>query len=322
MQITPVPDVTFAAEARDVVVTEIDGACFAQLEAALYEHGLLVFRDQYLDAGAQAGFARRFGEIEGASTMQSDRARSISNRRADGSALEDDDPIYLTLTYPTRFWHADGTFNSVAPKVCLLSAAALPSEGAQTDFADMCAAYDALDAATRARVADLTAYHSNLVGTTRVLPRDRELVLRSLVGEDPVDGWYGLNYRARVPRRRLVERHPVTGRFALGLGRHVFGAAGMQPEESDAFLRELEAFACRPPRIYEHRWRVGDLVVFDNRRLIHRAFPYTGRDRKRELLNSRIVGDSLADVALNEEGEPALGIEAQRAELARLRAGK
>jgi alpha-ketoglutarate-dependent taurine dioxygenase len=212
----------------------------------------------------------------------------------------------------------DGTFNPVPPKICLLSAMSMPARGGQTVFADMCAAYDALDGPTQERIADLSAYHSNLIGTTRVLPQPNQADLARLVGDAPKDGYYGLRYRADAPLRPLVKTHPVTGRPALFVGRHAFGIPGMSAEASESLLKELERSACRPPRIYEHEWRLGDLIVFDNRRLLHRACIYDERRETRELLNCRIAGDAQTDAGLATL-EAQRSVEVQRAELARLR---
>ena len=185
----------------------------------------------------------------------------------------------------------------------------------------MSAAYDALDQETKDRIANLNAYHSNLVGTTRVLPKQHEAYLHALVGDTAEDGYYGLGMRTECPLRPLVKIHPVTGRPSLFLGRHSFGIPGMSLEESDRCLRELETFACQPPGVYDHEWEVGDLIVWDNRRLLHRAYPYDERSETRELFNCRIAGDEETDAGLDTE-EAQRSAEIQRAELARLRGRK
>ena len=331
LDINPVAGSTFAATVNGVDVTRIDSASWAQVTAALDTHGVLVFPGQHLSPEAQAAFAKRFGAIEGGKAEPTgapapeaqranavDRARPISNRGSDQRVLTPRDGTWLTLSYPTRHWHMDGTFNPVPPKVCLLSAVSLPPGGSQTAFADLCAAHDALDAEKQGSLEGLHAYHSNLIGTTRVLPARYQRNLTELVGETPVDGYYGLGYRADAPLRPLVNRHPSTGRKVLFVGRHVFRVSGMSPEDSETFLQNLEREACRAPRIYEHDWRVGDLVVFDNRRTLHRAIPYDERSGTRILLNSRVVGDVTTDAGM--KGRAAdCSVEVQHDELVRLR---
>ena len=316
LKVEPILGVTFGAAITGIDLTDLSRALWADIEEAFNEYGILIFPAQYLTAGTQAAFAKRFGSLQGA-----DRAHSISNRHQDGVALTDQDSTWLTLSYPTRYWHADGTFGPIPPKICILGAASVASWGGQTAFADMSAAYDALDQETKDRVANLNAYHSNLVGTTRVLPKQNEAYLHSLVGDTPEDGYYGLRMRTECPLRSLIKTHPVTGRPSLFLGRHSFGIPGMSLEESDRCLRELETFACQPPRVYEHEWEVGDLIAWDNRRLLHRACPYDEQSETRELFNCRIAGDEETDAGLDTE-EAQRSAEVQRAELARLRGRK
>lgn len=322
LQVEPLPGATFGAVVTGIVLTDLSSAAWADIEAAFHEHGMLIFPEQYLTADTLPIFAKRFGSLQGGGSKGADRARSITNQDKERKrTLTERDPTWLTSSYPTRYWHTDGTFNHVAPKVCMLSAAAVASRDGQTAFADMAAAYDALDQQTKDRIADLNAFHSNLVGTTRVHSRENEAYLHSLVGDTPEDGYYGLRMSAEVPLRPLVKVHPVTGRPSLFLGRHSFGIPGMSLEESDAFLRELEVSACQPPRIYEHEWQVGDLIAFDNRRLLHRVCPYDEQTETRELLNCRIVGDAESDAGLVTP-EAKRSEEVQRAELARLRSSK
>ena len=319
LEIDPLPDSTCGAVITGVNLSNLDDATWSDIEAAFYDHGLAIFPDQHLDAEALPIFAKRFGTLQGAKPEGNDRAHSISNLHKERrTTLTEQDPTWLTSSYPTRYWHTDGTFNHVAPKVCFLSAASVASRGGQTAFTDMAAAYDALDPSTKGRIADLNAFHSNLVGTTRVHTKENEAYLHSLVGDEPQDGSYGLRMSAECPLRPLVRVHPVTGRSSLFLGRHSFGIPGMPLEESDALLRGLETFACQPPRVYEHDWQVGDLVVFDNRRLLHRVCPYDEQSETRELLNCRIFGDAPSDAGLDTE-EAKCSAEVQRAELARLR---
>lgn len=319
MNIEPLPGTSFGAVVTGINLKDLSDATWEGVETAFYEFGALIFPGQGLDAEALPVFAKRFGSLQGVGAKGAGRAASISNRRKDQTLLTEQDATWLTLSYPTRYWHTDGTFNHVMPKVCFLSAASVAEEGGQTAFADMGAAYDALDTLTKGRIADLNAYHSNLVGTTRVHTRENETTLHALVGDTPEDGAYGLGMRAECPLRPLVRIHPVTGRRSLFLGRHSFGIPGIPLEEGDALLREFETEACRPPRVYEHEWQVGDLIVFDNRRLLHRACLYDEQEETRELLNCRVAGDAESDAGLDNE-DARRSEEMQKAELARLRA--
>ena len=140
LKVEPILGVTFGAAITGIDLTDLSRALWADIEEAFNEYGMLIFPAQYLTAGTQAAFAKRFGSLQGV-----DRAHSISNRHQDGVALTDQDSTWLTLSYPTRYWHADGTFGPIPPKICILGAASVASWGGQTAFADMSAAYDALD---------------------------------------------------------------------------------------------------------------------------------------------------------------------------------
>ena len=317
MKFEPLADLTLGAEVVGARFDVVSAEAWHELEQALGRFGLLRFRDQRFDARSVATFARRFGELEG----DIDEARPISNKRDDAAPLDTADPAWLTRAYPTRFWHTDGTFNRVAPRICILAGAAVPAAGASTEFADMCAAWDALDGNRQRMLAGMTCFHSNLVGSTRVLPPENAKILESQLHPEPVDGQYVLGYRDEVPLRPLVRTHPVNGRNVLAVGRHTFGASGLDPAASDELLRGLEEDACRPPRVYRHDWRVGDVLVFDNRRVLHRAEPYAETGEERLLLNCRVKGDPELDAGLDVP-EAADSAARQHAELLRLRAAK
>ena len=148
----------------------------------------------------------------------------------------------------------------------------------------MRAAYDALDDATREMVDGLTAYHSIAYSQARM-------------GQtEPMKGFYGFD-DGPPPLRPLVKVHPVTGRRALFIGRHAHAIAGMDGERSEQFLDGLLDEACRPPRIYEHDWTVGDIAVWDNRCVLHRARPWD-LQQVRVMKHTRIKGDPVTEAAL------------------------
>lgn len=318
LKVNPLPGVTFGAVFTGIDLQNLYDQTWKQVKTAFYEHGLAVFPGQHLDADSLPVFAQRFGSLMSGGTTGARRAHSITNEdKEENRMFSDRDPVWLTRNYPTKYWHTDGTFNHVMPMVCLLSGASVASKGGQTAFADLAAAYDALDQPTKDRIADLRAYHSNLIGSTRVLPPETQEYFRSLVGDEPVDGSYGLRYSEECPLRPLVRTHSVTCRRSLFLGRHTFGIPGKSLEEADRLLRELEETACQPPRVYLHDWRVGDLVVFDNRRLLHRACDYDEEAETRELLNCRVSRNDASDQGLGTEAARQSG-ERQAAELVRL----
>ena len=182
----------------------------------------------------------------------------------------------------------------------------------QTAFCDGWAAYDALDAAMKERVGGLAAYHSGLYSQAKLGQDPAGATLDKTSG-----GGSGL-YVAKAYLRPLVKEHPVTGRRGLHIARHAFGVTGLSAEESDELLAGmLRDAASDPSRTYYHQYDVGDLVLWDNRRMIHRACPYPA-DEVRILAGNRIGGDS-SEAALNAD-DPMPGHAPLQAELQRIAA--
>jgi alpha-ketoglutarate-dependent taurine dioxygenase len=171
----------------------------------------------------------------------------------------------------------------------MLSAHDVPGTGGTTQWADMRAAYDALDDATRELVDRLTAYHSIAYSQARI-------------GQtEPMKGFYGFD-DGPPPLRPLVKVHPTTGRRALFIGRHAHAVTGMDAEQSERFLDGLLEDACRPPRVHEHHWTVGDIAVWDNRCVLHRARPWD-LEEVRVMKHTRIKGDPVTEAALAPAGQ-------------------
>jgi alpha-ketoglutarate-dependent taurine dioxygenase len=273
-------DTTLGAVVKGVRLADLDDATWERLEAAFTEHALLLFRDQHLSEQQQTAFGRRFGEIE---NLGGGTVSAISNRRRDGTMMEPDEPVMMVIR-GNEGWHTDSSYMQVSAKASMLSAHEVPGTGGTTQWADMRAAYDALDDRTRGLVDRLTAYHSIAYSQARI-------------GQtDPMTGFYGFD-AGPAPLRPLVKVHPVTGRRALFIGRHAHAIPGMDAEESERFLDGLVDDACRSPRIYEHEWRVGDLAVWDNRCVLHRARPWD-LQQVRVMKHTRIKGDPVTEAAL------------------------
>jgi alpha-ketoglutarate-dependent taurine dioxygenase len=185
-------------------------------------------------------------------------------------------------------WHADSTYMPVQAKGAVFSAEVVPSIGGRTGFADMRAAYDALDETVKARVETLQARHSLHYSQSKLGHQTKKA--------DGEYSGYGL-HDGPVPLRPLVKVHPDTGRKSLLIGRHAHAIPGMDPGESEHFLQELIDFACQPPRLYHHDWAPGDAVLWDNRCLLHQATPWD-MTQKRIMWHSRIAGDPASETAL------------------------
>ena len=183
-------------------------------------------------------------------------------------------------------WHCDSTYMPVQAKGAVFTAHVVPDAGGETGWADMRAAYDALDPAMKARIAPLSAYHSLRYSQAKL-------------GHEHKPGSAYSGYGMTVeepPLRPLVKVHPETGRRCLMVGRHAFGIPGLAADESERLLDDLADFACQPPRVYHHAWTPGDAVVWDNRSLMHRACPWD-MTQPRVMYHSRIAGDPVSEFA-------------------------
>lgn len=251
---------------------------WARIHAAFLDAAVLIFPAQHLEAEQQVAFARRFGEIE---HLFGDRGHvPISNQKRDGTLMAEDEPP-MQILRGNEGWHTDSSYMPLAAKASMLSALVLPSSGGQTAWADMRAAYDALDKTRLEQICGLSAHHSLRHSQAKI--------------GDTAEFGYGF-HDGPAPVRPLVKIHPETGRPSLFIGRHAYGIPGLAPEESTRLLDELLDFACRPPRLLEHRWSAGDLVVWDNRCVLHRARPYD-HGEARVLRHTRIAGDPATESA-------------------------
>lgn len=286
-------DASFGARVHGVKLADIDDATFAKVHELWLEYGLLIFGDQHLDRETQIALAKRFGDLE------FDMAE-IGNMRADGSLRPDDgSDDMMKVNRGNMGWHHDSTYMPIQAKGAVFSAEIVPSEGGDTGFADMRAAYDALDDAMKQKLEGLRAHHSLHYSQSKVGHKTKP-VKDGKVNTDGDDGQtyggYGL-HDGPVSIRPLVKVHPETGRKNLLIGRHAYDIIGMSSEESEKLLDELVAFACQPPRIYHHHWAAGDTVIWDNRRLMHQATPWPF-DQARRMWHSRIAGDPETEASL------------------------
>ena len=244
----------------------VDRQTVAAIEAGMDRFAVLVFRDQRLDDEQQLAFTRNFGPLELATgdIQQTDRrlrmeVNDISNVDRDAKVLARDDRTRL-FSLGNMLWHSDSSFKATPAKYSLLSARVIPaSPGGNTEFADMRAAWDALDAETRTLVQDLVCEHSQIYS-------------RGVLGFTDFTEEERLKW-APV-RQRLVRRHPVTGRRSLYLSAHAGTIIGWPVPEARALLRDLVEHATQREFVHAHRWRQFDLVMWDNRVVMHRGRRY------------------------------------------------
>jgi alpha-ketoglutarate-dependent taurine dioxygenase len=283
-------EATLGAVVTGVRIAALEAAEWRAVESAFHEHAVLIFPDQHPTCEQQVAFGRRFGEPD--SRIARTGTLAISNRLPSGELLEATHPVKQILL-GNEGWHTDSSYMPVSARASLLSAEVVPESGGETEWADMRAAWDALDPALRERVAGLSAYHSLKYSQARA------------GFETTVKPEYGYGFaQDEAPLRPLVKVHPVTKRPALFIGRHAFGIPGLAPDESERLLDELLAFACQPPRVLQHVWRPGDLAVWDNRCVLHRARPYDP-GVPRVLHHTRIAGDPATESGLAGASHPA-----------------
>jgi alpha-ketoglutarate-dependent 2,4-dichlorophenoxyacetate dioxygenase len=253
------------------------------IEAGMDRYAVLVFHDQAVTDEQQIAFTRNFGEIEnsaGGNITKPGQKRlhpqmnDVSNLDQNNQPLARDDRRRM-FNLGNRLWHSDSSYRAIPAKYSLLSARTVATSGGNTEFADMRAAYDALDGRTKAEIEDLVCEHSLLysrgaLGFTELTPEERAMF-------KPV-------------RQRLVRTHPVTGRKSLYLASHAGTIIGWPVPEARAFLRDLVEHATQREFVHVHRWRQYDLVIWDNRQTMHRVRRFDETE-VRDVRRTTVAGD-------------------------------
>ncbi|HEX2439822.1 MAG TPA: TauD/TfdA family dioxygenase [Methylomirabilota bacterium] len=280
-QIHPV----FVGEVSGVDISQpLSREAVAAIEAGMDRYAVLVFHDQKLTDEQQMAFSVNFGTLEnphGGNITRPEERRlqvgmgDVSNLGKDGRPLARDSR-QRAFNLGNMLWHSDSSYRAIPAKYSLLSARVVNPVGGNTEFADMRAAYDTLDAATRALVEDLVCEHSLMYS-------------RGSLGF--VD--YTEEERAmfRPVRQRLVRTHPVSGRKSLYLSAHAGQVIGMPTAEARILLRDLNEHATQPAFVYVHHWRPWDLVIWDNRQVMHRVRRYD-EAQPRDMRRTTIAGEA------------------------------
>lgn len=276
--VQPLP-ASFGATVTGLRLAALDPTTFSQLYDVWLQYGLLIFPNQHLTGEEQRVFAGRFGALEIPITP-------ISNVRADGTLRPEEGDDVVKVLKGNMGWHCDSTYMPVQAKGAVFTAHVVPPEGGETEWADMAAAWGALESAVRDRLSGLSAYHS----------------LRYSQGKlghahDPTSAYSGYGMTEETaPLRPLRKAHPETGAECLMIGRHAYGIPGLAEDESARLLDDLCASACQAPRVWRHTWTPGDAVIWDNRRLMHRGCPWD-MTIPRVMYHSRIAGDPASEGA-------------------------
>lgn len=265
----------FAAQVSGIDLKRpLDEASIAEIDAAMDQYAVLVFRDQGLDQGQQIAFSKQFGPLDaglrkatGAATrFQYEELIDIGNVALDGTIAAAHNTKLLGVL-ANQLWHSDSTFQNLPVKYSMLSAVVVPEEGGQTQWADLRAAWDALPEATKqyaeGRIARHTAFHS------RIMLGDDRYTEEQLKRFPPVD-------------RALVHTHPNSGRKVLFPSVHIESLSGLTVPEGRLFIAELIEHATQREFVYTHTWQPGDYVMWDNRSTLHRGLRYD-LSRRRDL---------------------------------------
>ena len=254
------------------------------VEAGMDRYAVLVFHDQKITDEQQMEFSRNFGSLEDARggniTKPEDKRlqvgmNDVSNLGRDGQPLSRESRVRL-FNLGNMLWHSDSSFRAIPAKYSLLSARVANPVGGNTEFADMRAAYDTLDAATRAQIEDLVCEHSLMYSRGSLGMLDYSDEERQMF---------------RPVRQRLVRTHPVTGRKSLYLSSHAGAIVGAPMPEARILLRELNEHATQPKFVYAHTWRTWDLVMWDNRQVMHRVRRYD-ESQPRDMRRTTVAGDA------------------------------
>jgi alpha-ketoglutarate-dependent 2,4-dichlorophenoxyacetate dioxygenase len=255
-----------------------------EIEAGMDRYAVLVFHDQDITDEQQLQFASNFGPKEntkgGTVTKKADyRLTSgladVSNLGKDGKPLPRDHRTHL-FNLGNCLWHSDSSFRPIPAKFSLLSARIVNPVGGNTEFADMRAAYDALDAAAKAEIEDMICEHSLMhsrgaLGFLDYTEEEKQMFKPVL--------------------QRLVRTHPVHGRKSLYLSSHAGGIVGMTMPEARVLLRDLNEHATQPEFVYVHKWKLHDLVMWDNRQTVHRVRRYD-QSQPRDMRRATVAGDT------------------------------
>jgi alpha-ketoglutarate-dependent 2,4-dichlorophenoxyacetate dioxygenase len=276
----------FAGEVSGVDITRsLSREEVAAIEAGMDRYAVLVFHEQRLSDDAQREFTRNFGMLESSpgGHIATAAERRLPLDMQDASNLDRDQKPFARddrrrmFNLGNRLWHSDSSYRAVPAKYSLLSGRIVVERGGHTEFADMRAAYDALDGATKTEIEELVCEHSLMFSRGALGFSELSDAERSMF---------------RPVRQRLVRAHPVTGRRSLFLSAHAGGIIDWPVPEARALLRDLIEHATQPQFVYSHKWRQWDLVIWDNRQTMHRVTRFD-ETQVRDLRRTTVAGDAM-----------------------------
>ena len=257
----------FAAELRGVTLADVaaDDAAYKTVRAAFEEHSVLVFRGQEIGGEGQLAFSHRFGppEITKVGSLGTGTHFVILTTIGEDGNVVPEDHRYAMRNKANQLWHTDSSFKSVPALTSVLAARTIPAKGGETEFVSTRLAFERLDPALQTKLENSFAWHH--------YGYSRGKIAQGLATPEELD--------ALPPQCwRLVWRNPVNGRGALYIASHAYAVEGMEPKAGEKLIEELTAAATAPGLSYEHKWRSGDVVMWDNRATMHRGRPWPGNE--------------------------------------------
>jgi len=280
LQLRPIHPL-FGVEVGNVDLKHVDDETFARVRAAFEEYSVLVFHDQRLTDEEQIAFSIRFGPLEetisgiARNTQMRPEIADLSNVDPDGNVIPGDDKR-MVYHSGNQLWHTDSSFKRVPALASLLSGRECPPEGGETEFASMRAAHALLSEEDQRAIEGRVAMHS--------FAYSRGLVAPDLLTPEQ---------EAALPPvpQAMVRTNPVNGRTAYYVASHASHIVGMPLEDGRALIRRLLDFATRPERVYRHRWTPGDLVMWDNRCMLHRGRAWDYAKYRRVMHRTTVAGE-------------------------------
>jgi alpha-ketoglutarate-dependent 2,4-dichlorophenoxyacetate dioxygenase len=283
MKVTPIhPSLGARVEGVDLA-QPLDEPAFRQIFDAFQAHSILLFHEQRLTDEEQMAFSRRFGPLEitiraiGKEDRLHPNLVDLSNLDPEQNGrLMDWNNRRMLYQSGNQLWHTDSSFKPVPAMASLLSGREVPPVGGETEFVSMRHAYATLPEATRRTLEGRVAVHSILYSRSTIAP-----------------GLFDPDNAQELPpvRQALVRANPVNGRKTIYIGSHAWYIEGMEYGESRRLLDELLAHTTRPECVYQHRWRQWDLVMWDNRCVLHRGRPWDASAHARVMRRTTVAGE-------------------------------
>jgi alpha-ketoglutarate-dependent 2,4-dichlorophenoxyacetate dioxygenase len=259
----------FGAEIRGVTLADVanDDATYNAVRAAFEQHSVLLFRGQEISGEGQLAFSRRFGppEFTKVGSLGTGTHFVILTTIGDDGKVVPEDHRFAMRNKANQLWHTDSSFKSVPALTSILSARTIPDHGGETEFASTRLAFERLDPATQKKLENSFAWHH--------YGHSRKKVAEGLATKEELD--------ALPPQCwRMVWRNPVNRRGALYIASHTYAIEGMEPAAGEKLIEELTAAATAPGVTYEHKWKSGDVIMWDNRATMHRGRPWPGNEAR------------------------------------------